>query len=124
MKKLIVLTLAVLMVLGLFAGCQPADNSGKPVLKVAVSPDFSPMEFVDPTKTGQDKFVGFDISLAKFIAEELGMTEEEIISGVANYLTTGSRMRRVKLNDDRLLVDDCYNANPQAMLSALRILRP
>ena len=76
MKKLIVLTLAVLMVLGLFAGCQPADNSGKPVLKVAVSPDFAPMEFVDPTKTGQDKFVGFDISLAKFIAEELGMTLE------------------------------------------------
>ena len=78
MKKLIVLTLAVLMVLGLFAGCQPADNSGKPVLKAAVSPDFAPMEFVDPTKTGQDKFVGFDISLAKFIAEELGIPMKQV----------------------------------------------
>lgn len=76
MKKLIALTLAVLTILGLFAGCQPAANNDKPVLKVAISPDFAPMEFVDPTKTGQDKFVGFDVSLAKYIAEELGMTLE------------------------------------------------
>jgi polar amino acid transport system substrate-binding protein len=34
------------------------------------------MEFVDPTKTGQDQFVGFDVSLAKFIAQELGVTLE------------------------------------------------
>lgn len=68
------------------------------------------------------RYMIYSASMATAIAEELGMTEEEIISGVANYLTTGSRMRRVKLNDDRLLVDDCYNANPQAMLSALRIL--
>ena len=84
MKKLFTLTLAVLMVLGLFAGCKPATsdtpnefglvNAGK--LTVAISPDFSPMEFVDPTKTGQDKFVGFDVSLAKFIAQELGVTLE------------------------------------------------
>lgn len=64
------------MTLSLFVGCQPSANSDKPVLKVAMSPDFSPMEFVDPTKTGQDKFVGFDVSLAKYIADELGMTLE------------------------------------------------
>ena len=76
MKKLFALIMAVLMTLSLFAGCQPSANSDKPVLKVAMSPDFSPMEFVDPTKTGQDKFVGFDVSLAKYIADELGMTLE------------------------------------------------
>ena len=75
MKKLIALTLAVLTILGMFAGCN-TTQSDKPVLKVAISPDFAPMEFVDLTKTGQDKFVGFDVSLAKFIAEELGMTLE------------------------------------------------
>lgn len=56
-----------------------ADNDAanqKPVLTVAVSPDFSPMEFVDTSKTGQDQYVGFDITLAKFIADELGMTLE------------------------------------------------
>lgn len=46
------------------------------VLTVSLSPDFSPMEFVDLTKTGQDQFVGFDVSLAKYIAEEMGLTLE------------------------------------------------
>ena len=75
MKKLIAMLLSLIMVAGMMAGCSSAE-SDKPVLKVAMSPDFSPMEFVDPTKTGQDKFVGFDVSLAKFIAQEMGMTLE------------------------------------------------
>ena len=74
MKKFIALTLALCLALALFAGCSNSGN--KAVLKVAISPDFAPMEFVDPTKTGQDKFVGFDVSLAKFIAQELDMTLE------------------------------------------------
>lgn len=43
------------------------------VLTVAISPDFAPMEFVDPTKEGQDMFVGFDVTLSKYIAESLGL---------------------------------------------------
>lgn len=74
MKKLIALTLVVISMLALFAGCGEKKNT----LKVAISPDFAPMEFVDPTKSGQDQFVGFDISLAKFIADELNM-ELEIV---------------------------------------------
>lgn len=42
-------------------------------LTVATSPDFAPMEFVDASKEGQEKFVGFDISLAKYIAQEMGL---------------------------------------------------
>ena len=75
MKKFIAMLLSLILVVGLMGGCSSAE-SDKPVLKVAMSPDFSPMEFVDPTKTGQDKFVGFDVSLAKYIADELGMTLE------------------------------------------------
>ncbi len=45
-------------------------------LLVALSPDFSPMEFVDTSKSGQDQYVGFDVSLAKFIAEQLGVELE------------------------------------------------
>lgn len=46
------------------------------VLPVALSPDFSPMEFVDSSKSGQDQYVGFDVTLAKFIAQELGVELE------------------------------------------------
>lgn len=75
MKKLIALTLVLVCVLALFAGC----GKKKETLKVAISPDFAPMEFVDPSKSGQDMFVGFDVSLAKFIADELDM-ELEIVA--------------------------------------------
>ena len=93
MKKFIALSLAILMTLSLFAGCAAAGGDkaealytvtgkykdtkittvteGK--LTVAISPDFAPMEFVDPTKTGQDMFVGFDPILAQYIADELGL---------------------------------------------------
>lgn len=43
------------------------------VLTVALSPDFSPMEFVDASKSGQDQYVGFDVSLAKYIADYIGV---------------------------------------------------
>ncbi len=68
------------------------------------------------------EYMIYPASMAVAIAESLGMSGEEIVAGVADYETTGSRMRRVKLSEGRLLVDDCYNANPQAMASALKIL--
>ena len=34
------------------------------------------MEFVDTAKEGQEQFVGFDVTLAKHIAEQLGMKLE------------------------------------------------
>ena len=93
MKKIIALALATLMALSLFAGCGASGSSedaplytvtgkfkdtkvttvteGK--LTIATSPDFAPMEFVDPTKTGQDMYIGFDMILAHFIADELGL---------------------------------------------------
>ena len=43
------------------------------VLTVTLSPDFSPMEFVDSSKSGQEQYVGFDVSLAKYIAECRGV---------------------------------------------------
>ena len=39
------------------------------VLYVTLSPDFAPMEFVDSSKDGQEQYVGFDVTLAKYIAE-------------------------------------------------------
>ena len=68
MKKIVSLIIALCMMLA-FAGCGASEED---VLKVAISPDFAPMEFVDASKSGQDSYVGFDISLAKFIAEGLG----------------------------------------------------
>lgn len=79
MKKFIAMLMALTIMLSL-AACgagSGGDDELKTVtegkLTVALSPDFAPMEFVDPTKEGQDMYVGFDVTLAKFIAEELGL---------------------------------------------------
>ena len=79
MKKFIAMLMALTILLSL-AACGAGSGSGDEIktvtpgkLTVALSPDFAPMEFVDPTKEGQDMYVGFDVSLSKFIAEELGL---------------------------------------------------
>lgn len=62
------------------AGGEAAELTGRlksikesGVLKVATSPDYPPYEFEDIAKNGQDKYVGADIELAKYIAEKLGV---------------------------------------------------
>ena len=79
MKKILCIALALVMVasLGVFAFADEVDAIKEAgVLTVALSPDFSPMEFVDSTKEGQDQYVGFDVTLAKYIAEKLGVALE------------------------------------------------
>ena len=66
--------------------------------------------------------MNYPASMAAAIGEYLGLSEQEIVEGVAAYVSTGSRMRRIRLPEDRLIIDDCYNANPQAMEAALEIL--
>jgi polar amino acid transport system substrate-binding protein len=77
MKKIIALFLSLTLILSA-AACGYAASDEEEIrtvspgkLTVAFSPDFAPMEFVDLTKEGQDKYVGFDVTLAKFIAEYL-----------------------------------------------------
>ena len=67
-------------------------------------------------------FMIYPMAMAAAIGEALGLTVEEITAGVAAYVPTGSRMHIIHLPEERLLIDDCYNANPQAMTEALRLL--
>ena len=84
MKRIIAFVLVLALGGAVCCGCGRPESAGtsgpeeRDVLRVATSPDFAPMVFVDPSKSGQDRFVGFDIMLAKFIAGELNM-ELEII---------------------------------------------
>ena len=41
---------------------------------------------------------------------------------MAAYTPTGSRMRLTRCPGERIIIDDCYNANPQAMAETLRLL--
>ena len=64
----------------------------------------------------------YSASMAAAIGEKLGLTASEIARGVACYAPTGSRMRVLRLPEERTVLDDCYNANPQSVTAALEIL--
>lgn len=49
------------------------DIKKRGYIEVATEPFFAPNEFIDPSKNGDDKYVGSDIELANYIAEQLGV---------------------------------------------------
>ncbi|MGN0465563.1 MAG: transporter substrate-binding domain-containing protein [Lachnospiraceae bacterium] len=97
LKKLVTAAICAAMTLSLAAcgGGNSANSSGSSdkktasnvlekvqeagVLKVSVSPDFAPYEFQDPSKSGQDVYVGSDVEMIRYIAKELGV-ECEIVA--------------------------------------------
>ena len=42
-------------------------------IEVATEPYFAPYEFIDPSKPGDEQYVGSDIEMAKYVAEKLGV---------------------------------------------------
>ncbi len=49
---------------------------------------------------------------------ELGLTDEEIISGIEKYAPVGRRSAATE-TDCFTIIDDCYNSNPNSAISAL-----
>ena len=113
MKKFLSMMLAILLVIGLFAGCSDEetatpntdDNAGnvtptentdyanmtidelKPLIEtinagkltMVTSPDFAPYEFYALDEEGNPNLAGFDIALANYIADYIGL-ELEIVT--------------------------------------------
>ncbi len=103
MKKITALVLAMLMVFSLCACGSNTDNKDSDTdtakdyssmtldelkaelktvtdgkLTVATSPDFAPYEFYVADDNGEYKIVGFDMALAQYIADKLGLELEVI----------------------------------------------
>ncbi len=105
MKKLIALLLSLAMCLGLLVGCgssKPAEPAAEPAgsapaaetgeasaaeelttvtagkLTVATSPDFAPYEFYALDENNTPSLAGFDIALAQYIADYLGLELEMV----------------------------------------------
>ena len=74
------------------------------------------------TTSAPGRYMIYPMAMAAAIGRRLGLTGEEIAAGVAAYTTVGSRMHLIRLPGERLVIDDCYNANPQSMAEGLRML--
>ncbi|MBE6913992.1 MAG: transporter substrate-binding domain-containing protein [Ruminococcaceae bacterium] len=85
MKKIIAIALVLVMALALCAcGAKeaPVENKYNTItpgkLTVATSPDFAPYEFYSIGEDGSYTLAGFDIALAQYIADYLGLELEVI----------------------------------------------
>ena len=81
MKKVFAMLLALAMILSC-AACGGSSKAKGDLLEeikaqgyieLCTEPYFAPFEFVDPSKTGDDQYVGVDIEIAKYIAEKIGV---------------------------------------------------
>ncbi len=79
MKKIFALALILLMVLS----CAACGSSGdkdllaeikeQGYIELCTEPYFAPYEFIDPTKSGDEQYVGMDIEIAQYIADKIGV---------------------------------------------------
>ena len=105
MKKLIAIVLSALMILGMFAGCVADDVTGpgkntynlktvkEGYLTVITSPDYAPYEFYALDEEGNPSLAGFDMALAKYIADYLGLTLEVVpmdFNGIVGEMAAGT----------------------------------
>ena len=105
MKKFIAIMLSALMVLSMFAGCVADDVAGpgkntynlktvkEGYLTVITSPDYAPYEFYALDENGNPSLAGFDMALAKYIADYLGLTLEVVpmdFNGIVGEMAAGT----------------------------------
>ena len=105
MKKLIALMLAVLMAVSMFAGCTPVEEAPagdnkynlttvkEGYLTVVTSPDYAPYEFYALDANGKPELAGFDMYLAQYIADYLGLTLDVVtidFNGIIGEMGAGS----------------------------------
>ena len=81
MKKFFAMILALAMILSC-AACGGSSKAKDDLLEeikaqgyieLCTEPYFAPYEFVDPSKSGDDQYVGVDIEIARYIAGKIGV---------------------------------------------------
>ena len=82
-KKILCAALALIMILSLCAcGEKKEEEAPKTLIDqikergymtMVTEPYFAPMEFIDPSKEGDERIVGMDVEIGKYIAEQLGV---------------------------------------------------
>ena len=137
MKKLFSAILALVMTLMLFAGCTAADAGPgenpfglktvrEGYLTVATSPDYAPYEFYALDENGNPQIAGFDMALAAYIADELGLTLDIVpmdFSGIVGEMSAGTAdlaIAGLSPDPERTLhmdFSDIYYAGKQAFIT-------
>ncbi len=105
MKKIIAIALSLILALSMLAGCVSKDDAGpgknpyniqtvkEGYLTVITSPDYAPYEFYALDENGTPTLAGFDMALAQYIADYLGLTLEVVpmdFNGIVGEMAAGT----------------------------------
>ncbi len=85
--RILAILMALCTMVGVLSGCSAEKKPAAAVepknrleaikargyIEVATEPAFAPFEFIDPSKKDNEKYVGSDMKLAKYIADKLGV---------------------------------------------------
>ena len=133
MKKLTAMLLALVMALSLVACGQKADDNKtddnsdtKTTLVVGTSADYAPFEFMYPDESGEMVYGGIDVSVAQYVADEMGLTLQVENMSFDNLLTSLDKgdfdmvLAAMEATPDRLVnadfSDPYYTDVPPALL--------
>lgn len=133
MKKLTAMLLALVMALSLVACGQKADDNktddnggAKTTLVVGTSADYAPFEFMYPDESGEMVYGGIDVSVAQYVADEMGLTLQVENMSFDNLLTSLDKgdfdmvLAAMEATPDRLenadFSDPYYTDVPPALL--------
>ena len=138
MKKILSLVLVTLLALGIFSGCVveeagPGSNTynlttvKEGYLTVVTSPDYAPYEFYALDENGKPTLAGFDMDLAQYIADYLGLTLEVIpmsFDGIVGEMGAGvADLAMAGLSPDpdrkeKMDFSDIYYGGKQAFITS------
>ncbi len=90
-----------------------ADNAGQKYVKECTCPVEIPLP-------GHHMVI--NATAAALVGRLLGLSVEEIEEGIRSVKPVGGRSNIIKLSD-KIVIDDCYNANPVSMKAALELLK-
>jgi UDP-N-acetylmuramoyl-tripeptide--D-alanyl-D-alanine ligase len=64
----------------------------------------------------------YSVLAAVIVGNELGLTREQILDGITSITPVSGRLRRLRGIHDSLIIDDTYNALPDAVKAGLEML--
>lgn len=76
----------------------------------------------DVTIKGWGRFLVSDALAAATVGYVMGLSAEEISNGLSRFYPISGRMSVFKTENDVYVIDDTYNANPDSMSAAIKVL--